>query len=109
MSASDHQHNFSPSEWPFDCPVHTPAFSSQRVVKEGHVILAVFHEADGDWQFLHGEITDDDEIAVICMACAYEQDPSLGELADLPTGWAATRDSVDGPWQREPFETDEEE
>ena len=109
MSISQHKHNFSLSEWPFDCPTNTPVFSSQRVVKDGHAILAVFHEDDGDWQFLHGEIADDDEIAVICMACAYERDRSLGDLADLPDGWMATRVSVDSPWQREPFEADVEE
>ena len=106
---SNHKHDFSSSEWPFACPVNTPVFSSQRVVKEGHAILAVFHEDDGDWQFLHGEIDDDDEIAVICMGCAYEKDRSLEEIADLPLGWAATRASVGSPWQREPFEADEEE
>ena len=108
MSISDHQHNFSPSQWPFDCPANTSVFSSQRVVKDGQAILAVFHEEDGDWQFLHGEIIEDDEIAVICMACAYDNDPTLGDLADLPRGWMATRSSADSPWQRERFEEDEE-
>jgi hypothetical protein len=106
---SDHDHNFSPSEWPFDCSTNTPAFTSQRVVRDGHAVLAVYHEDDGDWQFLHGDIEEDDEIAVICMACAFERDRSLGDLADLPIGWMASRASVESPWDREPFESDEEE
>lgn len=35
-----HEHDFADGEWPFSCPVATPAFSSARVVHEGHPILA---------------------------------------------------------------------
>ena len=64
----------------------------------------VYHDHNGDWQFHYGYIEDDDEISVVCLGCIYHLDPTIGLVADLPTGWVASRDSINAPWQRQPFE-----
>ena len=46
---------------------------------------------------------------VVCLGCAYERNPSIGPLADMPRGWAAWRDSPDGPWTREPKDPESNE
>jgi hypothetical protein len=67
-------------------------------------ILLVSHDADdGMWQFLDGR--DDpaaDDAVVLGLECVFSLDPSIAELADLPLGWQAWRDSMQQPWQREP-------
>ncbi len=35
------------------------------------------------------------------LAAMVQRDPTLAQLADLPVGWSATRDSATGPWKRE--------
>ena len=71
---------------------------------DGAPVLLVFHDHDGEWQFLHGATTEQDECRVVCLGCAYEHDNAIGILATLPNGWMAHRDSVDGPWHSEPYE-----
>ena len=98
-----HQHTFLPGAWPFDLPENTLAYTSSRVLEEAAPIVLVFHDHDGEWQFLHGEAGDSDECKIICMGCAYELDPSIGILADLPAGTMAYRDSTEDSWQSEPY------
>ena len=48
-------------------------------------------QSDGTWE----------NSRVIALHEAVELDPSLLQLADLPVGWHAVRDSPDDPWRRE--------
>jgi hypothetical protein len=104
MNSDEHQHKFAPEQWPFNCPPNTLAYCSALVIKERHPALLVFHDHDGDWQILHGDLTDQDEISQSCLGCFYQHDPTLGELADMPLGWVASRGSVNDPWVREEYE-----
>jgi hypothetical protein len=103
-TVQEHPHSFSPGAWPFTEPVNTLAYTSARVLHDGHRVLLVFHDHDGEWQFLHGEVDEQDECKIICLGCAYERDNAVGILSDLPIGWKAYRESVDSPWQCEPYE-----
>jgi hypothetical protein len=95
-----HSHTFA--DWPFDCTDSTGVFTTARVLEDGFPILVVSHDEDGDWQFLCGTTTDYEDCRLICMGCALERDSSLAEIADLPMGWFAERDSVGKPWERFP-------
>jgi hypothetical protein len=93
--------------WLFDQTPDTAALVSKSVVYDGHPILLVTHdEDDHGWQFLDGADPPSDFVHV-CMSHPIGLDPSLSELADLPTGWCAWRDSVDTRWCREPLSADE--
>jgi len=94
--------------WPFSVPENTTAFALQDILEKKAPILLVFHDAEGDWQFLDGREDPDAYGAVVgCLRHFYDLDPSIGELADLPPGWQAWREAPDQPWQRE--ETPDEE
>ena len=88
-----------------DFAANTLAITTRQVMREGWPILLVTHDADdGAWQFLngHGDTDDTDSAMVIAAANVAALDPSVAELADLPLGWRAWRETVDHPWRREP-------
>jgi hypothetical protein len=95
-----HFHRFVENEWPFKDAVNTAAFTTTRVVNENYPVLLVTHEADGDWQILCGTTKSKKDRLIICLGCAFENDRSIGEVADLPLGWKAWRTSRDSSWQR---------
>ena len=97
----EHTHTFAPGAWPFgEDAVNTAAFTTIQVLHHGFPILAVSHDEDGDWQFLCGTTTETEDCLVICMGCAFQLDPTVGRIADLPLGWQAIRDSATGAWER---------
>ena len=106
-TVSAHQHGFLPGTWPFNLVENTLAYTSSQVLEEAAPIVLVFHDHDGEWQFLHGAVQETDECKIICIGCAYEIDRSIGILADLPPGTMVYRDSTDAPWQSESY-TDED-
>ncbi len=81
-------------------------FTSAQVIDGNAPFLVVFHDHEGEWQFLHGEVGEDDECKIICLGCAYSRDQSIGILSDLPAGWMAYRDSVNESWQSEPYDSE---
>jgi hypothetical protein len=103
-----HPHAFDPEGWPFSEPVNALAYSTTRAIRGGEPFLLVSHDHDGDWQFLCGDLGDDEEGLIVCLGCAYERDPSLAGLSDLPIGWQARRGSVEEPWQTFPYEAPDE-
>jgi hypothetical protein len=96
--ASDHK--LSNEEWPFAVDPHTKAFVSRCVVEEGSPIMRVYHEANGDWQFI-GPVDDpeQDGCEISCFHCVVERDPTIKLLAGLPTGYCAGRYSVSDSWE----------
>ena len=104
----EHEHSFPDSEWPFDDSQNALAISTKQVFRQGHPILVVSHDLDGDWQVVCGTTQEAKDGIVVCLGCAYQKDKSIAELADLPLGWTAWREKVGVPWQREP-KPDEEE
>lgn len=104
MPCDDTDHDQNGDRMANAFPGNLIAYSSTRVVSVGRPILAVAHDHYGEWQVLHGDLTADDKIAQICMACAVKRDPSLMELSDLPRGWIATRKSRHKRWKREILE-----
>lgn len=90
-----------PVPWPFTEPPNRACFSTRKVLK-GAPILLVSHDSDGDWQFLCGQIDGPEDIRTIGLDCALNLDATIGELADLPRGWQAWRDSPDDDWDKYP-------
>jgi hypothetical protein len=63
--------------------------------------LFVAHGDNGMWQLLDGEMPRTEEAVVVGLYSMTQKDASLLELADLPAGWVAWRESAEAPWQRE--------
>ena len=102
-----HTHNFH--SWTFREAVDTGTFTTRQVLEDGYPILEVYHDEDGDWQFLCGTTTEVDDLKLVCLGCMVERDARLLQLADLPSGWCAVRGGADEPWIREPYEASEDE
>ena len=87
-------------DWPFEDPPNTAALTTRQVL-DGAPVLLVTHDADdGSWQFLCGTADDPADARIVGLGRMYTRDPTLGELATLPEGWRAWRDSVGRPWER---------
>lgn len=99
-----HRHDFNEADWPFETPVNTASFTTSFVIEGTHPILEVYHDHDGDWQFLCGTTNSSADVKLVCLGCMMGRDPSLFELADMPAGWFACRAARDQPWSREAFE-----
>lgn len=88
------------TEWPFTEAKNLGVFTTRQVLEDGHPILLVTHDDDGDWQFLCGTTSDTDDCRLVGLEFMAEHDSSVADLADLPLGWQAFRDGPDEPWQR---------
>lgn len=97
------------NDWPFADPENCATFTTPQVMRQGMPVLLVTHdEEDGFWQFLHGEVTEEDQPMIVALAVVVNQDPTLKELADLPIGWQATRTHKAAPWHRTPKPPDDQ-
>lgn len=93
--------------WPFDDARDVACITTRFVLDDAHPILLVTHDDDGDWQFLCGSTDNPDDGRLIGLDCALSLDPGLAELADLPLGWKAWRDSTEHEWERYAADDDE--
>lgn len=91
--------------WPFQGPRNEAVITVDSIVTGDKPILLVVHDAtDGRWQFLTGEHVEAHQAKVVALLSITEIDPTLLELADLPEGWCAVRQSVAAAWERGPTE-----
>jgi hypothetical protein len=98
--------NVHGSPWPFDDPPNVTTITTANVLDRNDPILLVTHDGDdGTWRVLCGKTNDPKYGRVVGLGELFDRDPSIGQLADLPLGWRAWRDSVGSPWQRGPNPT----
>ena len=94
-------------DWPFADPPNLASITVRQVVHDGQPILVFVHDADdGGWQFLTGDRFAVADGVLVRLASVVRRDRSLVELADLPVGWQAQRETRSHPWQRQPCERD---
>ncbi len=87
-------------DWKFADPPHTRVFLSKTVNEGSEPVTFVSHDAeDGAWQFL-GDSMSDSGAVVVCFHHPIDSDATLVELADLPLGWYAERNTVGAAWIR---------
>ncbi len=92
------------TKWPFADARKTAVFTTRDILEEGKPILLVTHDQDDEaWQFHTGEIVPASEAKLVALDEIIFRDPSIVELADLPVGWSAIRDSITSPWKRQPI------
>ena len=76
-------------------------FTTKPVVRDGHPILLVTHDREGDWQFLCGTTNRAEDGQLVSLGCIFERDHTIAEVADLPEGWSAYRRAKGAAWRRE--------
>jgi hypothetical protein len=92
------------TKWPFTDARNTVVFTTRDIIEEGKTILLVTHDRDdGAWQFHTRKTVPVSEAKIVALDEIIFRDPSIIELADLPLGWSAIRDSTTSPWKRQPI------
>ena len=90
-----------PADWPFESPPNVAVITSRKIMTGGDWIAYVWHdEDDGGWQFHGSEPTVVEDAAIIALGEILELDSSIANLADLPVGWEAWRETSDSRWER---------
>ena len=94
----------------FKDSLNTAVFTTKFVVEDRKLITYVAHdEDDGAWQFLSSDDTDD--LMKVAMLVGLGEiikiDKTILELADLPYGYFATRNSITDQWLISKKETEE--
>jgi len=91
----------SADSWPFAEPRNCVTFVTAQVLERAEPILHAVHDDDGEWQFLGSSDGTLENAKIIALHEAVDLDSSILQLADLPVGWRAVRDTVTHPWKRE--------
>jgi hypothetical protein len=96
-------------DWKFPDPPHTGVYVSKKVDGGTEPVKFVSHDPDGDWQFLGDTSWSECGGVLLCFHHPVDRDPTLKELADLPVGWYAERDTPGEPWRRYESEIEEDD
>jgi len=83
--------------------LNTAVFTTKYVINKSHIVN-VFHFQDGSWQFSGKEATlQDSDYRIVSLGEILSIDKSLEELADMPTGFWAKRNSEKDKWEITPL------
>ena len=90
------------TEWPFADPKNVAVITTRYILEGSRFVQTVTHyEDDGCWVFHCGTTNETEDGRIVALSNMVARDPSIVELADLPFGWCAWRESPDHPWVRE--------
>lgn len=81
-----------------DIDLSIAVYTTKHVIRENSVILHVYHDMDGDWQFLGSEEVTEEDAAIVSLGQILHIDNSLNEILDLKEGTSAHRKSKDEKW-----------
>ena len=85
--------------WNFDQDKNVAALITKQVVEQGLPILQVIHYSDDhSWAFMCGTTSNPSDMLVVSMEQAVSFDVSLYEIATMPPGCIASRNSVEEGW-----------
>jgi len=87
---------------------NTAVFTTRQVL-EGLPVLRVIHEAEGDWQFLCDTTYEVEDLKIVALEEISKRDPTLNELFQLNYGWQARRVIEAADWQKEEYESEEDD
>ena len=94
--------------WPFSDPPNVASFTVRDIMSKAKPILLVCHDSeDGSWQFLTGGPAQTSDAMLVALKEVIDLDPSLLELADLPLGWQASRETQRSAWTRSQMSADD--
>ncbi len=88
-------------KWPFQDPPNVAVFIDKSILEKGWIHYVTHDADDGAWQF-HGPkgFTEEADAKVVSLESVVAFDESILDLADLPLGWAAHRETPTSPWVR---------
>jgi hypothetical protein len=89
--------------WKFEDPENVAVFVNRKAMRgDGWIARVVHDDDDGAWQFHahESEEFDDEDIMILALRKIVDSDETVMELADLPYGWHAWRETKSSPWKR---------
>ena len=72
--------------------------TSRYVLKELSVIVRVFHNSDGMWEFYGNDFLKDDDFKIISLDEILKIDKSIYSILSLPEGYYAIRANNESRW-----------
>jgi len=88
-------------DWPFDQPRNCAVFTLRTVMSGQEPIVRVTHdEEDHGWQFIGPSGASIKQMMIVALEEIVELDESVFQVADIPPGWCAVRESPAHPWVR---------
>jgi hypothetical protein len=72
--------------------------AQRRVIEKKEPILFVFHDKNGDWQFLADENAQMDQIVELNLSDLIALDSSVTPIVQLKRGWKAQRTNLKSAW-----------
>ena len=72
--------------------------TTKYVVNNNSIIVSVFYDEDGDWQFLGEEEVSEEDAIVVSIQEMIDIDKSLVNLPDLKEGESAYRKNKESIW-----------
>ncbi|MBO9566574.1 MAG: DUF4262 domain-containing protein [Niastella sp.] len=78
-------------------------FTTRQWLELDQPILTVFHDSDGEWQFLTGDQMPED-IRLVALEQMVLRDPTLNAAFNLDYGYTLDREFVGGEWTRTKLE-----
>ncbi|WP_246797479.1 hypothetical protein [Burkholderia perseverans] len=91
------------NQWAFNDLPNVAVIVNLKILRGQEWIAYVSHDSDdGAWQFHTSsqEPPTEGEVAVVSLESIVRIDCTIADLADLPFGWHAWRDSKGEPWKR---------
>ncbi len=86
-------------KYPFMDPPNTACITCCHIMDGTDYIRFVSHDdEDGMWQFLCGRKHETEDARLVSLESIFEIDNSVGELADMPCGHQAERDTENSIW-----------
>lgn len=76
----------------------TIVVTQRRVIEKKEPVLFVFHDKDGDWQFLADENSQMDQVVELSLRSIIALDSSLTQVSELKRGWKAQRTNLKSAW-----------
>ena len=77
---------------------HKSAITTKYVVNNNSIIVSVFYDEDGDWQFFGKEEVSEEDAIVVSIQEMIDIDKSLVNLPDLKEGESAYRKNKESIW-----------
>jgi hypothetical protein len=91
----------SKENWLFEDEKNTAVFTTSHVIEKHAPIAHVSHDIDdGSWQFHSEKDPQSKDAKIVALSEIVKLDSTILELADLPIGWKAWRESEKHPWVR---------
>ncbi|MDH5573574.1 MAG: hypothetical protein OEY89_17550, partial [Gammaproteobacteria bacterium] len=98
-------HEYFINDWPFDKPEDHLVITLKEISNKETPILYVRHfKDDSDWLFIKLDEAVIEDYTTVPISTIIDIDPTVKEIANIPPGWHAWRESIDDEWEIECLE-----